>query len=177
MILYRFDRQPLEGFSGGNRFSSADEIEFISLEGKVQRYLYSEVKAICFLAESGPATLFSEHSIYDRRPKLPGLWTRFFFRDGDVLDGLLSHNLAEWPEAGFSATPPHSGSLRQRVFIPRAAILGTELRGIIGKSARTASSRPEVTRNIANEQLGIFDQSGLEGGVSRQTGPDQAPDS
>ncbi len=158
MILYRFDRQPLEGFLGGNRFSSADEIELMSLEGKLQHYSYSEVKAVCFLTESSPATLFSEHNLYDRRPKLPGLWTRFYFRDGDVLDGLLSPNLAEWPEAGFSATPPRSGFLRQRVFIPRAAILGTELRGIIGKSVRTVSSRSEAKSNTRDGQIPMFNQ-------------------
>ena len=157
MILYRFDRQPLEGFSGQNRFNSDELIELISLEGKLQQYIYSEVKAVCFTAESGPATLFSEHSIYNRRPKLPGLWTRFYFRDGDVLDGLLSHNLVEWPEAGFSITPPRPGSLRQRVFIPRAAILGTELRGIIGKSAPTATSRSSAKNKATEEQLAMFD--------------------
>ena len=159
MILYRFDRQPVEGFSGTNRFNSADEIELISLEGNLHKYVYRDVKAICFLAESGPATLFSEHSIYDRRPKLPGLWTRFYFRDGDVLDGLLPHNLAEWPEAGFTATPPHSGSLRQRVFIPRTAILGTELRGIIGRSDRARDSRSEEKSQRHEEQLAMFNQA------------------
>ena len=159
MILYRFDRQPLEGFSGNSRFSSAEELQLISLEGKLQQYTHQEVKALCFITESGPANLFSEHTLYGRRPKLPGLWTRFYFRDGDVLDGLLSHNLAEWPEAGFMAVPPRSGSTRQRVFLPREALLGTELLGIIGKPARAQNLKPEGRAEISGNQLVMFDGS------------------
>ncbi len=105
----------------------------MTLEGNLQLLTYSEVKAMCFVSESGPANLFSENTKFERRPKVPGLWTRFELRDGDHLDGVLSHNLAEWPEAGFLAIPPRAGSLRQRVFLPRSALTKTELRGIIGK--------------------------------------------
>ena len=125
----------------------------MSLEGTLLQLAYREVKALCYVSETGPPNLFQEQTCFDRRPKLPGLWARFLLRDGDSLDGVLSHNLAEWPEAGYLATPPRAGALRQKVFLPRAALLGAELRGIIGKppanAAKTAGKRPG--------QLSMFD--------------------
>ena len=59
----------------------------------------SEIKALCFISESGKADLFTVDSLFQRRPKLPGLWARFTFRDGEQLDGILPHNLLDWPEA------------------------------------------------------------------------------
>ena len=159
VMLYRFDRQPAEGFVTTARFDLSAQVEIMSLDGNLQCLSYAEVKAMCFISESGPANLFSEHTTFERRPKIPGLWTRFELRDGDHLDGVLSHSLAEWPEAGFLAIPPRAGSLRQRVFLPRLALTGTELRGIIGKplvpGLGVLKARP--AGQFGDDQLKMFD--------------------
>ncbi len=129
----------------------------MSLDGNLQVLAYSTVKAMCFVSETGPPNLFAEHTVFERRPKVPGLWTRFALRDGDFLEGILPHNLAEWPEAGFLATPPRAGSLRQRVFVPRLALLGTELRGIIGKApGMRASQKLASVVGSNDDQLSMF---------------------
>jgi len=131
-------------------------IEFITLAGNLQPVAYAEAKAVCFVADTATSDLFLTDKSFERRPKLAGLWTRFWFRDGDQLEGVLPHNLLEWPHAGFIIVPPKAGASRQRVFVPRLALSGTELRGVVG----TASSRPRKQSTLAAEgvQLSIFDQ-------------------
>ena len=157
MVLYRFDRQPLEAIVNPGAFLLADGMELITLGGNLQTLNYSEFKALCFVSESTRGDLFTEHNLFERRPKVPGLWTRFAFRDGDKLDGILSHNLLDWPEAGFFITPPRAGANRQKVFIPRPALVGTELRGVVGSGAGSARSIKRLKAARGEGQLSMFD--------------------
>lgn len=133
-------------------------IELITLEGNVQIIAFTGIKALCFVSETGHADLFTHHNLFERRPKVAGLWTRFTFRDGDRLDGILSHNLLDWPEPGYLITPPRAGAARQRVFVPRAALVGTELRGVVGTSLVAAGRRAEKgLTGRGGQQLTMFD--------------------
>ncbi|MBV8812405.1 MAG: hypothetical protein JO033_27355 [Acidobacteriaceae bacterium] len=157
VVLYRFDRQPLEGIVNPAAFLLPERVELITLGGSVEAPAYSEFKAICFVSDTAKADLFSEHNFFERRPKVPGLWTRFTFRDGDKLDGILSHNLLDWPQFGFFITPPRAGANRQRVFIPRAALEGTELRGVVGSGAGSAKAIRKLKAARTEGQLNMFD--------------------
>ena len=139
-------------------FAPGADFELMSAGGSLQVVAFAEVKALCFVSEAGQADLFTSHMLFERRPKLSGLWTRFTFRDGDQLDGLLSSNLLEWPEWGYSAVPPRAGATRQWVFIPRLAVTGTELRGVV---SRPASPKRQERRNAAaadEKQLIMFER-------------------
>ena len=156
VVLYRFDRQPVEGIVNPGGYLLDDHIELITMAGALQNPGYGEFKALCFVSESGKPDLFSEHPLFERRPKVPGLWTRFTFRDGDRLDGILSHNLLDWPIAGYFVTPPRAGPLRQRVFIPRAGLVGTELRGVVGRSSAAAGKQKSPEATAEGTQLSMF---------------------
>jgi hypothetical protein len=155
VVLYRFDRQPLEGVVNPCAYLSQDYVELITLDGTLQNPTYTDIKALCFVSEKGAVDLFTEHNLFERRPKLAGLWTRFTFRDGDRLDGILPHNLLDWPQAGYLVTPPRAGATRQRVFIPRAAVVSTELHGVMG-APRAASGRAHRKGRAAG-QLTMFE--------------------
>jgi hypothetical protein len=157
VVLYRFDRQPLEGIVNPSAFLLDKGVELITLDGNLQIMPYLEMKALCFISESGGADLFREHNLFERRPKVPGLWTRFMLRDGDRLDGILSHNLLDWPQPGYFVTPPRAGPTRQRVFLPRAALVGTELRGVVGRSLVAARQRTQRGSPDQGSQLTMFD--------------------
>lgn len=161
VVLYRFDRQPVEGIVNPSAYLLEHYIELITTAGSLQRAPYSEAKALCFVSDGGRPDLFSDHPFFERRPKAPGLWTRFTFRDSDRLDGILSHNLLEWPPEGYFITPPHAGATRQRVFIPRAALIGTELRGVVGRSAVASADRLRQEKDrmdqLTQNQLTMFD--------------------
>lgn len=158
LILYRFDRQPVEALVHADAYLSAGGIEVMLLDGSVQVIEYNSVKALCFAADGAPADLFSAQSSFERRPKTPGLWTSFRLRDGDVLEGVLPHNILEWPEQGYFLTPPRANTYRQRVFLPRQAIRETALLGLVGKGSafegKTALKKPGLD---TAQQLRMFD--------------------
>ena len=129
----------------------------MSAGGSLQAIAFAEIKALCFVSEAGQTDLFTDHMLFARRPKQPGLWTRFTFRDGDQLDGLLSSNLLEWPEWGYSAVPPRAGATRQWVFIPRLAVTGTELRGVVGRAASPKGQGRKKEIPADGKQLIMFE--------------------
>ena len=157
VLVYRFDRQPLEAIVNPADYLHDGFIELITPGGTLHSAPYSEVKALCFAPEPGQADLFTRQNLFERRPKMPGLWARFTFRDGDQLDGLLAHNLLDWPLAGYLATPPGVGNTRQRIFLPRKGLNSTELLGVIGISAASSSRKRAVAGGNTN-QLTIFER-------------------
>ena len=157
VLLYRFDRQPLEAIVNPAGYLGTSQIELITVGGNLQRVPYADVKAVCFASEPGHGDLFTAHNFFERRPKVPGLWTRFTFRDGDKLDGILSHNLLDWPDPGYLITPAGAGAGRQRVFIPRLALSRTELLGVVGASTVAGSSRKKGAKAEDRGQLRMFD--------------------
>jgi hypothetical protein len=156
-FLYYFHRQPAEVIVSLGTYLLHENLELITPDGMLHHVPLNDAKALCFFSESGSADLFRHHNLFERRPKMPGLWTRFTFRDGDQLDGILSHNLLEWPPEGYLITPPRAASTRQRVFIPRPALVGTELRGVVGRSAVASSQFSRTKDEEAGAQLKMFD--------------------
>lgn len=152
VVVYRFDRQPLEGFVNPATFLLAGAVEILSMDGAVQTVPYSELKAVCFVGEGARADLFDSNHVFERLPRMPGLWARFTLRDGNQIDGILPHNLADWPKEGYFIVPPRASSLRQRIFIPREALKATELRGVIGTAAGKVK-----TRKGEGDQLKMFE--------------------
>jgi hypothetical protein len=144
VFLYRFDRLPLLGIVNPATFLQDVHVEVITSTGTLLAVAYIDLKALCFVADNAQADLFDTHAFFERRPKAPGLWTRFTFRDGARLDGILSHDLLEWPDHGYFITPPHAATNRQRAFIPRLALTHTELRGVVGTSAAAARAKPKA---------------------------------
>lgn len=128
----------------------------ITNEGKLEILPYGEVKAVCFVSEEGKANLFSESTVFERRPKLAGIWARFTFPDGDRLDGILPHSLLDWPEWGYFITPPRAGPGRQRVFLPRTALSSAELLGVVGVATKARVPKQPEIKPDAN-QINMFD--------------------
>ena len=152
VVVYRFDRQPIEGFVNPLTHLQPTGVEVLTTSGTVQMLDYGELKALCFVSEFGRHELFDGASTFERRPRVPGLWTRFTLRDGDRIDGILSSNLADWPAYGFMFTPPRPTSSRQKVFLARESITHSDFFGVIGIPTL---SRPR--KALPNEQLQMFD--------------------
>ncbi len=155
LILYRFDRQPSEGLVHSDAYLLSDGVELMTRDGNLQVIDYKDIKALCFAVEGSPLDLFTAQTTFDRRPKTPGLWTSFRLKDGDVLEGVLSHNLLEWPAQGFLLTPPRAGASRQRVFLPRQAVSETVLRGTVGKAAPLVDKTAK--KGDSHGQLSMFE--------------------
>jgi hypothetical protein len=83
---------------------------------------------------------------------MEGLWIRMRFRDGDAMDGMLANNLLLFDSFGFSVVPPDPGFQNQRVFVPRAALTGIQVLGVVGSPLRMKKPKP-----VPKEQLSMFD--------------------
>jgi hypothetical protein len=152
VLVSRFDREALAGFVSPQSYLQADGLELLSQEGTVTVVPYADVKLVCFVRDFQQGEPAKELRLFTTRPKMEGLWIRMRFRDGDAMDGMLANNLLLFDSYGFSVVPPDPGFQNQRVFVPRAALTGIQVLGVVGSPLRIRKTKP-----TAKEQLEMFD--------------------
>jgi hypothetical protein len=153
VLVSRFDREPLSGFVNPQNYLLPEGLELLSQDGAVNVVAYAEVKLVCFVRDFQQGEPRKELRLFTTRPKMEGLWIRMRFRDGDAMDGLLSNNLLLMEPYGFSVIPPDPGFQNQRVFIPKAAVTGVQVLGVIGSPLRIRKTKP-----TPEEQIGLFEK-------------------
>ena len=147
--IQRFDRESLAGFVNPATYLAAQGVELLQRSGTVQIVPYSEIKSVYFVRDF-PVGEPDERRAFLSRPKLNGLWIRLAFRDGDSLEGVMPNNLMQIDATGFLIIPPDS---TQRVFVPRAALHGVQVLGVVGSPLRSPRKKP-----AAKEQIGLFEE-------------------
>jgi len=153
VIIRRFDREPLSGFVNPQSYLQAGGLEVLSATGVLTIVSYEEVKVVYFVRDFDAEEPQGERRVFSSRPKMSGLWVRMRFRDGEVMDGLVSNNLLQMEPQGFTFVPPSPSSNSQKVFVPRAALSEFHVLGVVGSPLRPRKGRPKG----AAEQIGLFD--------------------
>lgn len=153
VLIERFDRETVPGFVNPQNFQHSDGIEILTTAGTVLLLPYADVKSVHFVRDLEQPALAPDRRIFASRPKLNGLWVRMQFRDGDVLEGLMTNNLAHLDPHGFSITPPDSFANSQRVFVPREALSSFQVLGVIGSPLKPRKAQ----RPASERQLEIFE--------------------
>lgn len=153
VLVARFDRETLQGFVQMPGGLEGDAVELLRPEGNLVRIPFAETKVVCFVRDFESGETWRDHRAFTTRPKTPGLWVRFLFRDGDSLEAILPNNLLQVEAGGFSAVPPDPGFQNQRVFVPRAAVTSVTVLGVIGSPLRRRTAK----RVSGEEQLRMFD--------------------
>ncbi|HEX6895350.1 MAG TPA: hypothetical protein VF146_08755 [Bryobacteraceae bacterium] len=153
VLVTRFDREPLAGFVNPQTYLQPEGLELLSQNGSVSVVPYGEIKLVCFVRDFQQGEPRKELRLFTTRPKMEGLWVRMHFRDGDLMDGMLSNNLLQLDSYGFSVVPPDPGFQNQRIFVPKAALSSVQVLGVIGSPLRMRKPKPP-----AKEQLEMFDQ-------------------
>lgn len=153
VVIRRFDREPLAGYVNPQTYLSPGGVELLSLNGAVMRVPLEEIKSVDFVRDFEVEEESPEPRIFYSRPKTEGLWVRMRFRDGELMDGLLSNNLLQLQPQGFTVVPPNPSSRRQRLFIPRAALTEMQVLAVVGSPLRS-SKRAKRARA---EQMGLFE--------------------
>ncbi len=149
VLIRRFDREPLTGFVNPQAWLQPQGLEVLSQSGSVAVVPYEDVKAAFFVREFNEAP--SASRTFHTRPKMQGLWLRFHFKDGEVLEGIMPNNLLQVEPHGFTFIPPNATSNNQRVFVPRAAVTEVLVLGVVG-AALVKKEKPQP-----KEQIGLFD--------------------
>jgi hypothetical protein len=153
VLVTRFDREALSGFVNPQSYLLADGLELLSQGGAVSVVPYQEIKLVCFVRDFQQGEPRKELRLFTTRPKMEGLWIRMRFRDGDMMDGMLSNNLLQLDSYGFSVIPPDPGFQNQRIFVPKVALSGVQVLGVVGSPLRMRKPKP-----AAKEQLEMFDK-------------------
>lgn len=155
VLVTRFDREPLAGFVNPQSYLQSEGLELLSQGGAVSVVPYPEIKLVCFVRDFQQGEPRKELRLFTTRPKMEGLWVRMRFRDGDVMDGMLSNNLLQLDSYGLSVVPPDPGFQNQRIFVPKAALSMVQVLGVVGSPLRMRKPKP-----AAKEQLEMFDKQG-----------------
>jgi len=154
VLVRRFDREPLTGFVNPQSYLLPAGVELMKTDGTLAIVPYQEVKTVCFVKDFESVEEPPERRVFNTRPKMDGLWVRMRFRDGEVMDGIVSNNLLKMEPYGFTFTPPEPYSNNQRIFSPREALSEFHVLGVVG-SPLTRRRRKEVPK----EQIGLFEPS------------------
>lgn len=153
VLVTRFDRETLPGFVNPQTWLSPDGLELLSTSGTVVLVPYAEIKTVSFVRDFEQDEPRREARLFASRPKMGGLWIRFHFRDGDLMDGILPNNLAQIDSHGFSIVPPDPGFQNQRIFIPKTALIEAMVLGVVGNPLRAAKKKTP-----AKTQIELFSQ-------------------
>jgi hypothetical protein len=153
ILIRRFDRDPVPGFVNPQTCLQAGGIEVLTVAGNALLVPYEEVKILYYVRDFETSEPHAEPRLFLNRPKASGLWVRMKFRDGDIMDGLLSNNLLQWEPYGLSFVPPNAGANSQRAFVPRAALVEVQAVSVVGSAVR-AAPKPKPK---PQEQIGLFD--------------------
>jgi uncharacterized protein DUF6982 len=97
-----------------------------------------------------------DHRTFLARPKMPGIWVRLLFRDGDSLEGMLPNNMMLLEPGGFNIIPPDPTFQNQRIFVPRPALREVQVLGVVGSPLRHPRSKKPNRVN----QLEMFEEPG-----------------
>jgi hypothetical protein len=151
-LIRRFQRETLAGYLNPVTFLQPEGVELLSADGQVSVLPYQEVRTVSFVREfDSPDD--EERQVFQSRPKMAGLWVRLRFRDGEVMEGILPNNLLQIDTCGFVVVPPDPYGNRQKVFVPRAALLGVEVLGVVGSPLKKRKAKAD-----ASQQIGLFDE-------------------
>ena len=151
-VIRRFEKESLAGYVNPFSYLQLTGIELLSAQGSVSIVAYHEIKTVSFVrdfdAGGEPA-----RQVFQNRPKMEGLWVSLRFRDGEVMEGVLSNNLLQIEPHGFTVIPPDPYGNAQRVFVPRSAVRSVEVLGVVGSPLKKRKAKP-----AAKEQIGLFEE-------------------
>ena len=141
VLLARFDRESVEGFVHASAGFDGEAIEILSPSGTLIRVPVVDTKAVCFVRDFEVGETWQQHRTFLARPKMPGIWVRLLFRDGDSLEGMLANNMMLVEAAGFNIIPPDPTFQNQRIFVPRPALREVQVLGVVGSPLRHPRSK------------------------------------
>jgi hypothetical protein len=156
VLLARFDREAVEGFVQASAGFDQETIELLTPQGTLLRIPATETKAVCFVRDFDGRETWREHRTFLTRPKMPGIWLRLLFRDGDSMEGMLPNNLILVEPTGFSIIPPDPTFQNQRIFVPRSALREVQVLGVVGSPLK----RRPTKKPTEEGQLEMFGEGG-----------------
>lgn len=159
VLIVRFDREPVSGVVNPAVLFQDGVLEVLGHGGNLITVSVQETKAVCFVKDLPPSESWKPNRFFTVRPKMEGLWLRLRFRDDDAMDGVAPNNLLLVDPLGFQIIPPDPAFLNQRIFVPRQALVETQVLGVIGSPLRRTGASTPARKKPATlpGQISLFD--------------------
>jgi hypothetical protein len=146
VVVRKLDKGVVKGFVDPASYLRPESVEVLDREGRLVQIPLHEVKGVFFVREFDGSPRHAERKVFHSRPRLAGLWVRLTFKDNEVLEGLLANDLLAINPLGFFLTSPDFYSNNLRMFIPRGALSGMEVLGVVSEgAARRAGRRSDAS--------------------------------
>ncbi len=153
VYVRRFDGETIEGYVSPQTFLRADGVEVIDREAEVVLVPYKQTRVVYFVRDFKGDPEPDQRKAFASRPKLGGLWVQMRFRDGEALEGVMPNDLLQVGRHGVTITPPDAHGNTQKVFVPRSALDGFQVLGVVGSPIhRRRARRKEPDR----DQIDLF---------------------
>jgi len=154
VVVLAQDGTSEKGYLNPAALGRSETIDLLTMDGEHRSIALEGVKSVYFVKE------FLEEFELDRktflsRPKLDGLWVRLKFRDGDMMEGIVSNDLLGLLETGVQLTPPDLNGNSIRLFIPRSALAEMTVLGVVGVARRTAQETA-ASKKVPSSQTKLF---------------------
>jgi hypothetical protein len=147
VIVRKHDRDTLNGHVSPSNFVVDGKLELLNLGGNVVAIDLTEIKVVYFVREFSDSDLMVRKT-FTTRPRTEGLWVRLYFKDNDIIEGILPNDLTQNPPEGFLLNPPDLRSNTQRVFVPRSALTSVTVLAVIGSANRRRRGGQPDTRQV-----------------------------
>lgn len=150
VVIELGDRSAIRGFLNPARLSIAESIDLLTPEGEHEQVPIAKVRAVYFVRDLGE-DFAPERKAFLSRPKLDGLWVKVTFRDSATLEGVIPNDLVAFLDNGLHLTPPDFNSNTDRIYVPRPAILGLTVLGVVGVARRRPAGTTPSQPRLFNE--------------------------
>lgn len=159
VVIRKLDKDLVKGYLDPEAFLTPGGVEMLDLEGRLLNVPLEQIKGVYFVRDFEGHRERSERKVFLSRPRMNGLWVRMTFKDAEVLDGLISENLLAHESHGYFVSLPDVYSNNLKIYIPRSALSGLEVLGVINNGSRRAYQQSRQVRAKpvdATAQIGLF---------------------
>ena len=147
VVVRKMDRDSINGHVAPANFVREGKLELLNTSGNVVAIDLRDIKVVYFVREFGDFDSPTRKT-FTTRPRTEGLWVRLRFKDNEVLEGMMSNDLAQTTPEGFLVNPPDLRSNIQRMFVPRSALESLTVLAVIGATRRVRRAVAADTRQV-----------------------------
>ena len=96
----------------------------------VQEIPIRDIKAVFYVDSFDGNSDRKDLSFHTRAPIFPGVWMRFQFNDGEVMEGIVYNSIRYLVDPGFFVLPTDPGSNNKLVYVAKTALADHRILGL-----------------------------------------------
>jgi hypothetical protein len=96
----------------------------------VEEFLTADIKAIFYVNNFEGNSDHKELNFHSRAPIVHGIWMRFQFRDGEVMEGIVYNSIRYLVEPGFFVLPTAPDSNNRLVYVQKTWLVDHRVLGL-----------------------------------------------